>query len=49
MLVLKVVDSNIGKDDYLWSYVREPEYNKEKLKSMEFSDNTKGNSNEEEI
>ena len=41
-------DFNISKDDFLCGYVGEPEYNKEELKPMEFSDDTKSDSNEEE-
>ena len=41
-------DFDISKDDFSCGYVGEPEYNKEELKSMEFSDDTKSDSNEEE-
>ena len=41
-------DFDISKDDFLCGYAGEPEYNKEELKSMEFSDDTKRDSNEEE-
>ena len=41
-------DFDISKDDFLCGYAGEPEYNKEELKSMEFSDDTKSDSNEEE-
>ena len=38
----------ITKDDFSFGYVGEPESNKEKLKSMESSDDTKTNNDEEE-
>ena len=41
-------DSDISKDDFLFGYVGEPEYKQEELKSMEFSDDDKSNSDEEE-
>ena len=41
-------DFDISKDDFSCGCVGEPEYNEEELKSMEFSDDTKSNSDEEE-
>ena len=41
-------DGNISKDDFSFGYVGEPEYKKEALKLMEFSDDNKSNSDEEE-
>ena len=41
-------DSNITENNFWCGYVGEPEYDKEELKSMEFSDDKKTNSNEEE-
>ena len=37
-------DSDISKGDFSCGYVGEPEYNKEELKSVEFSDDTNSNS-----
>ena len=41
-------NSDITKDDFSCGYVGEPEYIKEELQSMEFSDDTKTNRDEEE-
>ena len=41
-------DSDISKDDFLFDHVGELEYKVEEIKSMEFSDDNKSNSNEEE-
>ena len=41
-------DSDIPNDDFWCGYVGELEYKKEKLKLMEFSEDTKTNSDEEE-
>ena len=41
-------NSDITKDYFSCSYIGEPEYDQEELKSMEFSDDTKTNSDEEE-
>ena len=41
-------DSDISKDDFLFDHIGEPEYKAEELKSMEFPDDNKSNSNKEE-
>ena len=41
-------DSKYSKDNFLFGYAEDPEYKEKELKSMEFSDDNKSNSNEEE-